>query len=111
MRFVPSLAHGVADYLVGLGMIVLAFASGAEGAGFIAYLLLGLFAIVYALLTDYELGWKPVLTLPAHLALDAAFAVAMLLLPLLFTLPVMLLWTSVAIAFMAGVLVATTKMP
>lgn len=111
VRFVPSLAHGVADYLVGLGMIVLAFASGAEGAGFIAYLLLGLFAIVYALLTDYELGWKPVLTLPAHLALDAAFAVAMLLLPLLFTLPVMLLWTSVAIAFMAGVLVATTKMP
>lgn len=48
--------------------------------------------------------------MPAHLAFDAGFAVAMLLLPIVFTLPVMLVWTSVIIAFMAGVLVATTKM-
>ncbi|CAD7057216.1 hypothetical protein RHAB21_01087 [Pseudorhizobium halotolerans] len=110
MRFVPTFLHGIADYVVGLGMVLLAFASGAEGPGFAAYLALGLFAIVYALLTDYELGWRPILTMPAHLAFDAGFAVAMLLLPIVFTLPVMLVWTSVIIAFMAGVLVATTKM-
>jgi hypothetical protein len=110
MRFVPTLVHGIADYVVGFGMILLAFVSGAEGPGFAAYLLLGLFAIVYAMVTDYELGWKPLLTMPAHLALDAAFAVAMLVLPLVFMLPPVLMWTSVVIAFMAGVLVATTKM-
>lgn len=110
MRFVPTLVHGIADYLVGAGMILLAFATGATGAGFVAYLLLGLLAIAYALATDYELGWRPILTMPAHLAFDAGFAVAMLLLPIVFTLPVMLVWTSVIIAFMAGVLVATTKM-
>ena len=110
MRFVPTLIHGIADYLVGAAMVLLAFATCATGAGFVAYLLLGLFAIVYALLTDYELGWRPILTMPAHLAIDAGFAVAMLLLPIVFTLPVMLGWTSVVIAFMAGVLVATTKM-
>ena len=110
MRFVPTFLHGIADYVVGLGMVLLAFVSGAEGPGFAAYLALGLFAIVYALLTDYELGWRPILTMPAHLAFDAGFAVAMLLLPIVFTLPVMLVWTSFIIAFMAGVLVATTKM-
>jgi hypothetical protein len=34
MRFVPTLVHGVADYIVGIGMILLAFVSDAEEAGF-----------------------------------------------------------------------------
>ncbi|MCJ8520667.1 ABC-type antimicrobial peptide transport system permease subunit [Pseudorhizobium tarimense] len=109
MRFVPTLIHGIADYTVGAGMILLAFITGANGAGFYAFLLLGLFAIVYALATDYELGWKPMLTMPAHLAFDAGFAVVMLALPLLFSLPAVLVWASIAIAFMAAMLLATTK--
>lgn len=110
MRFVPTLVHGIADYIVGVGMIALAFLAGADGIGFYAFLLLGAFAIVYSLATDYELGWKPVLTMPAHLALDAAFAAVMLLMPLIFALPPLLAWASGLIGLMAAVLVATTKM-
>ena len=110
MRFVPTLVHGIADYAVGAGMILLAFIAGDGGIGFFAFLLLGLVAMLYALATDYELGWKPILTMPAHLALDAVFAVVMLALPLLFSLPVLLVWASIAIAFMAALLVATTRM-
>jgi hypothetical protein len=110
MRFIPTSVHAVADYLVGFGMILLAFISGAEGAGFAAFVLLGLLAVVYALMTDYELGWKPYLTMPTHLALDAVFAVVMLLLPLVVTLPPLLATASLVIAVMAMVLVATTRM-
>lgn len=110
MRFVPTLIHGIADYLVGIGMIAVALMAGAEGVGFYAFLLLGVLAIVYSLATDYELGWKPLLTMPAHLALDAAFAAVMLLMPLIFTLPPLLAWASPVIGVMAAVLVATTKM-
>ena len=110
MRFVPTLVHGIADYVVGIGMIALAFLSGTDGIGFYAFLLLGGFAIVYSLATDYELGWKPVLTMPAHLALDAGFALVMLLMPLIFALPPLLAWACGLIGVMAAVLVATTKM-
>ena len=110
MRFVPTIVHAVADYLVGMAMIVLAFISGAQGIGFAAFVVLGLLAIGYALVTDYELGWKPYLTMPTHLALDAAFAVVMLVLPLVLTLPPLLVGASLVIALMAMVLVATTRM-
>ncbi|TDK36852.1 hypothetical protein E2F50_08040 [Rhizobium deserti] len=110
MRFVPTLVHGVADYIVGIGMILLAFISGTEGSGFWAFILFGLLAIIYSLLTDYELGWKPVLTVPAHLALDAVFAVVMLVLPFVVTLSELLAWVSWVIGFMAAALVTTTRM-
>jgi type III secretory pathway component EscS len=48
--------------------------------------------------------------MPAHLALDAAFAAVMLLMPLIFSLPPLLAWASGLIGLMAAVLVATTKM-
>eukprot|EP00913_Durusdinium_trenchii_P021283 g19996.t1 len=110
MRFIPTVIHGLADYAVGIGMILLAFAAGAEGAGFAAFVGLGGFAVAYALLTDYELGWKPYLTMPTHLAIDAGFALAMLLLPVLVTLPALLGWISVAIGLVAAFLVMTTRM-
>ncbi len=110
MRFIPTSIHGVADYLVCIAMLVLAFVSGAEGTGFAAFLVLGMLGIIYSLMTDYELGWKPYLSMPAHLALDAGFAVIMLLLPFVFDLPPLLYQASFVIAILAAVLVATTKM-
>lgn len=110
MRFVPTLVHGVADYTVGLGMIVLAVLGGAQGAVLAVFVLLGGFAVLYALITDYELGWKPYLTMPTHLAIDGGFAVVMLLLPLILTMPALLLGASLAIGVTALVLVATTRL-
>jgi hypothetical protein len=110
LRFIPQSLHGVADYLVGIGMILLAFLSGAEGPIVWIFLLLGIFAIVYSLVTDYPLGWKPLLTMPTHLAVDAGFAVVMLALPLIFSMPVLLVWVSLGIGVAAAFLVATTRM-
>ncbi len=110
MRFVPTLVHAIADYVVGVGMVVLAWFGGASGAGFYAFLILGVIAVCYSLVTDYELGWRPYLSMPGHLAVDAGFAVIMLLLPLLVTLPTLLAFASVAIGLMAAILVATTRM-
>lgn len=110
MRFIPQSLHGVADYLVGVGMILLAFVSGAEGPILWIFPLLGVLAIVYSLLTDYPLGWKPWLTMPAHLAVDAVFAVVMLALPAVFAMPVLLVWASLGIGLAAAFLLATTRM-
>ncbi|MCK8782619.1 hypothetical protein M0654_21865 [Rhizobium sp. NTR19] len=110
MRFIPTSVHGIADYLVCLGMIILAFVAGAQGAGFAAFVILGVFGILYSLFTDYELGWKSYLSMPAHLALDAGFAVVMLVLPFLVDLPPMLHRSSFVIAVLAAVLVLTTRM-
>jgi hypothetical protein len=110
VRFIPTSIHGIADYLVCIGMFVLAFAAGVEGAGAVAFVILGAFGILYSLMTDYELGWKSYLSMPAHLALDAGFAVIMLLLPLVLDLPPLLYRASFLIAVLAAVLVATTRM-
>ena len=110
MRFIPRTVHAIADYLVGFGMIAIALMLGAGGAAAWIFLGLGVFAIVYSLFTDYRLGWKPVLTMPTHLVLDAAFAVVMLAVPLVVTMPVPLMWISVVIGLMAAFLVATTRM-
>ena len=110
MRFIPKSLHGVADYLVGIGMILMAFLWGSGGAAFWIFLALGVFAIIYSLLTDYPLGWKPILTMPTHLALDAAFAVVMLALPLAISMPGPLFWIAPIIGLLAASLVATTRM-
>ncbi|AXV15198.1 hypothetical protein CYG48_05460 [Neorhizobium sp. SOG26] len=110
MRFIPTSVHGIADYLVCLGMIIMAFVAGAQGAGFAAFVILGCFGILYSLFTDYELGWKSYLSMPAHLALDAGFAVVMLVLPFLVDLPPMLYRSSFVIAVLAAALVLTTRM-
>lgn len=85
MRFVPTLIHGVIDYLVGLLLIALPFMLGLQGVP--RMLLLGLAAAVllYSFCTDYELGAVRYLRIRFHLLLDAAFGIFMLLLPSLFS--------------------------
>ena len=56
MRFIPTTAHGLADYIVGLVVVGLPFYFGWIGTGRIAFVTLGLLVICYSLLTDYALG-------------------------------------------------------
>ncbi|TCZ58736.1 hypothetical protein [Roseicella aquatilis] len=85
MRFVPTRLHGAVDYLWG-GLLLLgprrlglppgsaeARVAQAAGAG----------AILYAALTDYELGLIPALNMRQHLALDVAGGAALAAAPLL----------------------------
>jgi hypothetical protein len=87
MRFIPTIAHGLADYIVGLFVVGLPFSYGLTGTTRAAFVTLGLFVILYSLLTDYELGLVRVLRIRFHLLLDALFGLAMLATPTLLHLP------------------------
>ena len=74
MRMIPPQVHGVLDYLTG-GMLlsapkVLGLSDVPASARVLR--LAGGSAILYSLLTDYELGVVRLLPMPAHLAMDAA---------------------------------------
>jgi hypothetical protein len=84
MHFIPTTAHGLADYVVGLIVVGLPFYFGWIGTGRIAFVTLGLLVICYSLLTDYELGLVRVLRIRFHLLLDG---LAMLAAPTWLRLP------------------------
>ena len=86
MRFIPTSVHGVVDYLTGVLLIaapwLFNFAQG--GAETWVPVALGAGVILYSLLTDYELGVAGVLSMGAHLGLDAAGGVLLAASPWLF---------------------------
>lgn len=86
MRFVPTRIHGFLDYGTGVLLIALPWLFGfADGtAAQWVPVILGLGAIGYSLVTDYELGVAPVLSMPTHLALDAGSGVLLAASPWLF---------------------------
>ena len=86
MRFVPTRVHGILDYVVGALLLVVPpiVSSPGSGARFWVPAALGAGAIVYALLTDYELGVVRLLPMPAHLLPDALSGVLLAASPWLF---------------------------
>lgn len=73
MKFIPTRVHGMLDYAMGLLLIaspwLFDFADG--GAAQWIPIILGAGAIVYSLMTDYELGAVRRIPMKGHLALDA----------------------------------------
>jgi hypothetical protein len=86
MRFIPTRAHGVLDYTVGVLLILAPFLLGFRNTGLAAWLfvVLGAGAIVYSFFTDYELGMIRVIPMPVHLVLDAGSGVLLAASPWLF---------------------------
>lgn len=86
MRFIPTRTHGVLDYAVGLLLILAPYLLGFADGGAAQWVpqVLGLGAIVHALLTDYELGLVRVIPMPVHLLLDAASGALLAISPWLF---------------------------
>lgn len=72
MRFISTRAHGTIDYLIGVLLIAAPWLFGfaANGAETWVPVVLGISVIVYSLLTDYERGAAPVLSMRTHLWLD-----------------------------------------
>jgi hypothetical protein len=68
----PTRIHGFLDWMMGLALVVVPLAFG-FGAGPQTWLpvLLGGGLILSSLFTEYELGVVPILSMPAHLILDA----------------------------------------
>jgi SPW repeat len=79
----PTRIHGILDYLMGALLIaspwLLGFADN-EGARWVP-VGLGIFLLLYSLLTDYELGAVRKLQMPVHLMLDFVGGVALAVSP------------------------------
>ena len=72
MRFIPTKVHGVLDYVVGLLLIFAPRIFGFDNGGPEARIpvILGVMAVIYSLLTRYELGLIKVIPFRGHLSLD-----------------------------------------
>jgi hypothetical protein len=72
MRWIPTRVHGALDYLWGALLLatpwLLGFAQGGPETWIAVALAVG--AIVYSLVTDYELGVARVISMRGHLLLD-----------------------------------------
>jgi hypothetical protein len=86
VRFIPTHVHGVIDYLWGLALIVspwlFGFATG--GAAQWVAIVFGLGAILYSLITVYELGAVRIIPMSLHLTLDGIAGAALAVSPWLF---------------------------
>lgn len=72
MNLLPTRAHGVIDYVVGLLLLAAPYLFGFADGSAAQYvpMALGAATIVYSLLTRYELGLVPAIPMPVHLGLD-----------------------------------------
>jgi len=86
MRFIPTKVHGYLDYLVGALLIaapwLFDFANG--GAETWVPVVLGAGAILYSLITDYELGASKTISMRTHLTLDLLSGIVLAASPWLF---------------------------
>ncbi|OHV78830.1 hypothetical protein [Rhizobium sp. LCM 4573] len=109
MRFIPTLAHGIADYVVGLLVIALPFLLGLDGAVQATIVVFGAVVLLYSAITDYELGLVRFLRIRFHLLLDALFGIVMLVLPTTFGIPADVRWPFYVLGVLALMLTITTK--
>lgn len=86
MRFIPTTVHGVLDYLVGALLIAAPWLLGFANGGPEQWIpvALGAGALVYSLLTNYELGVARVIPMRTHLLLDLMSGVLLAVSPWLF---------------------------
>jgi hypothetical protein len=86
MRFIPTRIHGILDYAMGLLLIASPWLFGFANGGPEQWLpvALGVGALLYSLLTDYELGVARVIPMSGHLTLDLLSGVLLAVSPWLF---------------------------
>lgn len=86
MRFLSTKAHGVIDYLVGLLLIATPWIFGFARGGIETWIFViaGAGALVYSLLTNYEMGVVKMIPMPVHLLLDAMSGIVLAASPWLF---------------------------
>ncbi|MGY4512387.1 SPW repeat domain-containing protein [Bradyrhizobium sp. USDA 3650] len=88
MRLLCTSIYGIADYAVGLVvLLLLPYLYDMHSTPKTILLLLGGSALVYSLLTDYELGLLPVIPFRSHLALDLLFGAFMIASSMLISFP------------------------
>jgi len=86
MRFLPTRLHGAIDYAWGLALLATPWLFGfadVPAAKWVA-VVFGVGAILYSMLTAYELGLLKILPMPMHLILDGIGGVVLAESPFLF---------------------------
>ena len=108
---IPTRVHGIIDYVVGLLLIaapyIFGFADG--GAAQWTPTILGVSAIVYSLLTDYELAIARLIPMPVHLGLDMASGALLAVSPWLFGFSHVIWWPHVLVGAMEIVIPMLTS--
>jgi hypothetical protein len=97
MRFIDSRTHAVIDYMSGILFIaspwLLGFAN--LGAAMILPSIMGISIIMLSLLTDFEYGLLPAVSLPTHLTIDVFIGLMLLLSPWIFGFTARVMWPHV----------------
>ncbi|WP_152049886.1 SPW repeat domain-containing protein [Tautonia marina] len=109
MRFLSTRSHGVLDYLVGASLILMPWLLGftVGGAETWVPVLVGAIVIIYSLMTDYEAGCVGTLTMPTHMAFDAAAGVFLAASPWLFGFAG-IVWLPHVVVGLLSIVVATS---
>ena len=114
MQFIPTRVHGVLDYLVGLLLIVAPWLFGFADNSAATYVpvVLGIGALLYSVMTRYELGLIRVLPMTVHLAMDIASGVLLAASPWLFGFADRIAWPHVVFGLLEiGVAIMTQRTP
>jgi len=86
MRFIPTKVHSVMDYLMGILLIASPWLFDFNRGGLETWIpvILGVGALVYSVMTDYELGLTRTLSMPTHLTLDLVSGILLAASPWIF---------------------------
>jgi hypothetical protein len=109
---IPTRVHGVIDYVVGLLLIAAPWLFGFADVqnAMLVPVILGIAALLYSLMTQYELGALRVIPMPVHLMLDAGSGLLLLLSPWLFGFADVIVWPHVVFGILEiGVALMTQR--
>ena len=81
VRLLPAWLHAVADYAVGLSLIVVAVVAGGAGKAVAPGVVVGAVVLIVSMLTKYPLGVAKVLPFTVHAAGDYLAAALLLAAP------------------------------
>ena len=81
VRFLPAWFHAIADYAVGITLIVVAVAVGGSTGAVATGIVVGATVLVVSMLTKYPLGVRKVLPFTVHSAGDYLAAALLLVAP------------------------------
>jgi hypothetical protein len=81
VRLLPAWFHAIADYAVGLGLIIIAIAVGGSGKAVAAGVVVGATVLIVSMFTRYPLGVAKVLPFTVHSAGDYLAAALLVLSP------------------------------
>ena len=86
MRQIGTKTHGYLDYTMGLLLIVAPWLFGFARGGAETWVpvILGISTIIYSLVTKYELGVYPMISMRTHLAIDLVSGILLAVSPWLF---------------------------